>query len=85
MNPNLNHHQWKIVFDAVRKQQVVHLPDSKWYGEYTEILNEIFDLAYSESYLDTNPPPYKRLAGWEETTKEDWDDFWNGPTEGVLE
>ena len=47
---NLNHHQWKLIFSAVRKQQINYIPDSKAYQEYNDILNEIFDLAYNEKY-----------------------------------
>lgn len=65
MNLNLNHHQWKLVFNAVRKQQHRHLPDSNWYREHTIILNEIYDLAFSESY-----------SALTEASKEDWEDFW---------
>jgi len=50
--PELSHHQWKLIFDAVRKQQVNQIVSSKFYEEYNEILNEIYPLAYSETYLD---------------------------------
>lgn len=69
MKPNLNHHQWKIVFAAVRKQQHRHLPDSQWYHEHTVILNEIYDLAYSENYIDDSVVDVTN-------SKKDWDDFW---------
>ena len=49
---NLNHHQWKLVFDAVRKQQVNSIVDGESYKEYDEILTELWDLAYSETYLN---------------------------------
>lgn len=78
MKPNLNSHQWKLIFTAVRKQQHRHLPDSKWYNEHTVILNEIFDLAYSETYLETTPPPYEQNIGWTEANEDDWKDFWEG-------
>ena len=48
----LNHHQWKLVFDAVRKQQVNSIVDGESYKEYDEILTELWDLAYSETYLN---------------------------------
>ena len=49
---NLNHHQWKLVFDAVRKQQVNSIVDGSDYKQYDEILNELWDLAYSETYAN---------------------------------
>ena len=49
---NLNHHQWKLVFDAVRKQQVNSIVDGSDYKEYDEILNKLWDLAYSETYAN---------------------------------
>ena len=48
----LNHHQWKLVFDAVRKQQVNSIVDGETYKEYDAILNELWDLAYSETYTN---------------------------------
>ena len=50
--PELSHHQWKLIFDAVRKAQQREVVSSKFYEEYNEILNEIFMAAYSETYLD---------------------------------
>jgi hypothetical protein len=47
---NLNHHQWKLVYDAVRKQQVNSIVDGSSYKEYDVILNELWDAAYSEIY-----------------------------------
>jgi len=49
---NLNHHQWKLVFDAVRKQQVNSIVDGSDYKEYDEILNQLWDLAYAETYAN---------------------------------
>ena len=46
----LNHHQWKLVYDAVRKQQVNSIVDGSSYNEYSIILNELWDLAYAETY-----------------------------------
>jgi len=57
---NLNHHQWKLVFDAVRKQQVNSIVDGSNYKEYDEILNELWNLAYSETY--TNIEMVEKLA-----------------------
>ena len=48
----LNHHQWKLVFDAVRKQQVNSIVDGESYKEYDVILNELWDVAYSETYAN---------------------------------
>lgn len=71
MRPNLNHHQWKLIYTAVRKQQKHEMCGSKWYDEYTEVLNELYDLAYSETYIEK----------YTEATPEDWTDFWesDGP------
>jgi hypothetical protein len=49
---NLTHHQWKLIFSAVRKEQQRQVVSSKYYEEYDEILNSIFDLAHSETYLN---------------------------------
>lgn len=48
----LNHHQWKLVYDAVRKQQVNSIVDGASYKEYDAILTELWDLAYSETYAN---------------------------------
>jgi len=48
----LNHHQWKLVYDAVRKQQVSSMIDGLNYNEYNTILDELWDLAYSETYAN---------------------------------
>ena len=49
MYPNLNHHQWKLVFDAVRKQQVNSIVDGSTYKQYDAILNELWEV--SDTYL----------------------------------
>jgi hypothetical protein len=49
---NLNHHQWKLVYDAVRKQQVNSIVNGSSYKEYDAILNELWDLAYYETYAN---------------------------------
>ena len=49
---NLNHHQWKLVYDAVRKQQVNSIVNGSSYKEYDAILNELWDVAYSETYAN---------------------------------
>ena len=46
---NLNHDQWKLVFDAVRKQQVNSIVDGSSYKEYDEILNELWNVVYDEN------------------------------------
>jgi hypothetical protein len=48
----LDHHQWKLVFDAVRAKQVNSIVDGETYKEYDAILNELWDLAYSETYTN---------------------------------
>ena len=48
----LDHHQWKLVFDAVRSKQVNSIVDGETYKEYDAILNELWDLAYSETYTN---------------------------------
>lgn len=48
---NLSHHQWKLVFDAVRKQQVNSIVDGSDYKQYDAILTELWDLAYTETYV----------------------------------
>jgi len=48
----LNHHQWKLVYDAVRKQQVNSIVDGSDYKEYDAILTELWDAAYSETYAN---------------------------------
>ena len=48
----LNHHQWKLIYDAVRKQQVNSIVDGSTYKEYDAILNEIWDVAYAETYAN---------------------------------
>ena len=45
-----NHHQWKLVFTAVRKAQINSITDGKEYQEYNEILDKLYPLAYSEQY-----------------------------------
>lgn len=49
---NLRHDQWKLIFTAVRRYQTdkcIH--DTADYWECSNILDEIWDLAYSETYL----------------------------------
>jgi hypothetical protein len=48
---NLTPHQWKLVLDAVRKQQVNSIVEGLAYNEYDEILNKMWDAAYSETHL----------------------------------
>ena len=55
---DLNHHQWKLIFTAVRKYQKEHPKSVPCYGEMYDELSEILDVlypyAYSESYLDVD-------------------------------
>ena len=54
MELDFNHHQWKLIFNAVRKKQQSEIVGSKWYKEYDEILNRLYPVAYKENYID-NP------------------------------
>ena len=54
--PEFTHHQWKLIFTAVRKYQMNH-PQSVpcydgLYNELSEILDALYPYAYSETYLD---------------------------------
>lgn len=53
---DLNHHQWKLIYTAVRKYQMGHPKSIPCYNEMYDDLSEILDVlypyAYSESYLD---------------------------------
>ena len=54
--PELTHHQWKLIFTAVRKYQMNH-PQSVpcydgLYNELSEILDALYPYAYSQSYID---------------------------------
>ena len=53
----LSHHQWKLIFNAVRQQQKHLDPDdlnySGQYQEYHTILDKLYPIAYNESYLST--------------------------------
>jgi len=54
--PEFNHHQWKLIFTAVRKYQM-NYPQSvgcytKMRQELSEILDVLYPYAYSETYLD---------------------------------
>ncbi len=62
MYPNLNHHQWQLVFDAVRKQQVNSIVDGSTYKQYDAILNELWEVSYSDTYdaLKNMAPEDKR-------------------------
>ena len=49
MNLNFNNEQWKLIFTAVRRYQIERtLNDSQDYWECSEILDELFDLAYTQ-------------------------------------
>ena len=54
--PELTHHQWKLIFTAVRNYQINH-PQSipcyeGLYGELSQILDTLYPYAYSETYLN---------------------------------
>lgn len=52
----LSHHEWKLVYTAVRKAQkrlnYESLSYSAEYEEYHHILNKLYSFAYSETYDD---------------------------------
>ena len=54
--PEFTHHQWKLIYTAVRKYQVNHPASIGCYVEMNKELSEILDVlypyAYSETYLD---------------------------------
>lgn len=54
MSPNLDHHQWKLIFNAVRKRQQAQIVSSHDYNELGAILDEIYPYAYSETYGEEN-------------------------------
>jgi hypothetical protein len=48
--PNLTDRQWQTVFTAVRRYQFEKcILDSQDYWECSEILDELFDLAYTQT------------------------------------
>ena len=54
--PELTHHQWKLIFTAVRKYQFNYPEYVNCYTEMHKELSEILDIlepyAYTETYLD---------------------------------
>lgn len=47
--PNLTNRQWQTVYSSVRRYQFEKtLLDSKDYWDCSEILDELFDLAYTQ-------------------------------------
>ena len=54
--PELNHHQWKLIYTAVRKYQVNHPATIGCYAEMHKELSYILDVlypyAFTETYLD---------------------------------
>ena len=54
--PELNHHQWKLIFTAVRKYQMNYPQSVGCYTELRQELDEILNIlepyAYFETYLD---------------------------------
>lgn len=77
----LNHHQWKMVFDAVRKAQKSLNYDSanytEEYVEYHHILDQLYPLAYTESYDESTSIPGKPIVNDDEYNairqREDYD------------
>lgn len=48
--PNLTDRQWQTVYNAVRRYQFEKcILDSKDYWECSEILDELFDLVYTQT------------------------------------
>jgi len=54
--PDFTHHQWKLIFTAVRKYQFNYPEHVSCYTEMRKELSEILDIlepyAYSETYLN---------------------------------
>ena len=54
--PELTHHQWKLIFTAVRKYQFNYPEYVSCYTEMRKELSEILEIlepyAYTETYLD---------------------------------
>jgi len=54
--PEFTHHQWKLIFTAVRKYQFNYPEYVSCYTEMRKELSEILDIlepyAYTETYLD---------------------------------
>ena len=54
--PEFTHHQWKLIYTAVRKYQVNHPASIGCYAEMNKELSEILDVlypyAFTETYLD---------------------------------
>jgi hypothetical protein len=44
-----NQRHWRLIFDAVRKDQQRQVVGSKFYEEYSDILNSIYFLAYPKT------------------------------------
>lgn len=50
MNLNFKNEQWKLIYTAVRRYQLEKcILDSKDYWECSEILDELFDLVYTQT------------------------------------
>ena len=54
--PELTHHQWKLIFTAVRKYQL-NYPEyvncyTEMHKELSEILDVLYPYAFTETYLD---------------------------------
>lgn len=49
INPKLNRHQWKLIYHAVRRHQLERtILDSDEYWQCGEVLDELFDLVYTQ-------------------------------------
>lgn len=66
----LSHHEWKLVYTAVRKAQKQLNYDSLSYAseyeEYHHILNKLYPLAYSETYDASTSIPGKPIPNDDE-------------------
>ena len=47
---NLTHHHYKLIFTAVRNAQFSNIDVN--YQEYQDILDALYPLAYTQTYLD---------------------------------
>jgi hypothetical protein len=53
MNEQFNHHELKLIYESVRKQQTQSIAkcDLKLYSELSTILTKLQPLAYQETYI----------------------------------
>jgi len=77
----LSHHEWKLVYTAVRKaQKQLNYEDLSYAGEYEEyhhILNKLYTLAYSEGYDQSTSIPGKQVSADVLQQKNPFDGFIN--------